>query len=322
MMLTSIIVPKVLAFEMLTPAKFGLLNIDKPRGKTSRWVVDQVKRLVRPEKVGHAGTLDPLATGVLVVAVGAATRLVEYVQQLPKRYRAEFLLGRTSDTEDTQGQVTELVDPRIPDLGEVQAAAAGFVGEIQQRPPAFSALKVAGKRAYALARKGHDVELEPRAVTVHGLTVNGYEYPRLTLDVECSSGTYIRSLGRDLAESLRTGAVMSALERTAIGSFRVEDAIGVSALSRDRLQTHLLPARLAVAHLPAITLGQADARRIATGQFVNSDHLRSASNPHAVRADDAGEFAAFDESGNLVAILARRKDGLLGPALNFATSSR
>jgi len=322
MVLTSIIVAKVLAFEMLTSTKFGLLNINKPSGKTSRWAVDQVKRLVRPAKVGHAGTLDPLATGVLVVAVGAATRLVEYVQQLPKRYRAEFLLGRTSDTEDTEGQVRELVDPRIPNLGEIEAAAAGFVGQIQQRPPVYSALKVAGRRAYALARKGHDVELEPRTVTVHGLKVTGYEYPRLTLDVECSSGTYIRSLGRDLAESLGTGAVMSALERTAIGAFRADDAIDVSELSRDNLQTYLLPARLAVAHLPTITLGQADASRIARGQFVSSDHLRSAPNPYAERADDAGEFAAFDESGSLVAILARRKDGLWGPVLNVASASR
>jgi len=301
---------------------FGLLNINKPCGKTSRWVVDQVKRLVRPAKVGHAGTLDPLATGVLIVAVGPATRLVDYVQQAPKRYRAEFLLGRTSDTEDTEGQVRELVDPPITSRAEIESAAARFVGQIQQRPPAYSAVKVSGKRAYALARKGHNVELQPRAVTIHRLAIIDYDYPRLTLDIECSSGTYIRSLGRDLAESLGSGAVMSALERTAIGAFHVEDAMDANDLSRDNLQTHLLPARLAVAHLPAVTLGGAEARRIASGQFIGSEHLHVASSPHAQRDDDTAEFAALDESGNLVAILARRRDGLLGPILNLAGPSQ
>src|SRR5262249_34692219 len=124
MSLTSFIVPKVYASEMIEPSIFGLLNIHKPRGKTSRWAVDRVKRLVRPAKVGHAGTLDPLATGVLIVAVGPATRLMEYVQQAPKQYRAEFFLGRTSDTEDTEGRVTELVDPRIPSCAEIEFATA------------------------------------------------------------------------------------------------------------------------------------------------------------------------------------------------------
>ena len=198
MRLTSFIVPKVYTSEMIAPSIFGLLNIHKPRGKTSRWAVDQVKRLVRPAKVGHAGTLDPLATGVLIVAVGPVTRLMEDVQQAPKQYRAEYLLGQTSDTEDTEGRVTELVDPRRPSRAEIEFAAARFVGEIQQRPPAFSAIKVSGRRAYSLARKGQEVKLEPRAVTIHSLNIPDYVYPRLTLDIQCSSGTYIRSLGRDL----------------------------------------------------------------------------------------------------------------------------
>jgi tRNA pseudouridine55 synthase len=255
---------------------------------------------------------------VLIVAVGQATRLVEYLQQLPKRYRAEFLLGRTSDTEDTEGQVTELADPRIPSRKDVESAAARFVGEIQQRPPAFSAIKVSGKRAYVLARKGQELELEPRAVTIHRLTITDFYYPRLTLDIECSTGTYIRSLGRDLATSLGSGAVMSALERTAIGTFRVEHAIDVNDLSRDDLDVRLLSARLAVAHLPAITLTLADARRVASGQFLSRhDLLHTASSLHAER-----EFAALDESGNLVAILTPRADGLLGPILNLTSRSQ
>ena len=206
----------------------GFFNVNKPTGQTSRWVVDQIQRIVRPAKVGHAGTLDPLATGVLVVAVGSATRLIDYVQQMPKRYRANFLLGCTSPTEDVDGEVVPLENPMVPTRVEIEAAIPAFLGEILQSPPAFSALKVGGRRAYSLARAGQAVELKPRSVSIHRLNVLGYEYPRLQLEIECSSGTYVRSLGRDLAEQLGTGAVMSALVRTAIGSFRVEDSIDVS----------------------------------------------------------------------------------------------
>src|SRR3954463_11650952 len=133
---------------------FGFLNIDKPAGMTSRDVVNQVQRALRPLKVGHAGTLDPLATGVLVIAVGQATRLVQYVQRLPKTYRGTFLLGRRSDTEDVDGQVVELIDAPTPSLPALESAAQQFIGTIQQRPPAYSALKIAGQRAYELARRG------------------------------------------------------------------------------------------------------------------------------------------------------------------------
>ena len=181
---------------------------------TSRRAVDLVERLARPAKAGHAGTLDPLATGVLVVCVGAATRLIEYVQRMPKRYRATFLLGRQSPTEDIEGEVTELPDAPIPTLDEIAAAAGRFVGRIAQRPPAFSALKVAGRRAYKLARAGQPPQLAPRPVEIFAAEIKSYQYPELVMEVECGSGTYIRSLGRDLAESLGTAAVMSALVRT------------------------------------------------------------------------------------------------------------
>ena len=147
----------------------GLLNVDKPAGMTSRDAVDLVQRLARPAKVGHAGTLDPLATGVLVICVGAATRLIEYVQRMPKRYVGTFLLGRSSTTEDIEGQVTLLSDPPIPAAAQIEAATEKFVGSLLQRPPAFSALKVAGKRAYDLARRGEAVELKPRPVEVYAL---------------------------------------------------------------------------------------------------------------------------------------------------------
>jgi tRNA pseudouridine55 synthase len=291
---------------------FGFLNINKPPGQTSRWVVDQIQRIVRPAKVGHAGTLDPLATGVLVVAVGSATRLIDYVQQMPKRYRADFLLGCTSPTEDVDGKVVPLENPMVPTRDEIETAIPAFLGEILQSPPAFSALKVGGRRAYSLARAGHAVELKPRPISIHCLKVLSYEYPRLQLEIECSSGTYVRSLGRDLAEQLGTGAVMSALVRTAIGSFRIEDSIDVSKMNRSNLADYQLPARRAVDHLPAIALNTDNQQRIASGQPIAC--------PEAIAARDTSEFAGVDDDGNLTAIVCRRADGLLWPARNLLAS--
>jgi tRNA pseudouridine55 synthase len=293
----------------MNPHRFGLLNINKLAGRTSRWVVDRIQRLVRPEKAGHAGTLDPLATGVLMVCVGQATRLTDYVQQMPKRYRAEFLLGRSSSTEDVEGLVTELINPPVPSRLEVENAAGKFVGEIQQRPPAFSALKVAGHRAYKLARRGQPVELQPRPVTIHWLEVIDYDYPQLTLELQCSSGTYVRSLGRDLAEALGTAAVMSSLERTAIGKFRVEDAVDVITLCRENLAEHLIPPLRAVEHLPTVQLDETELELTSRGLFI--------ARPPARDEPPCAEFAALDGCGNLTAILHRRSDGLLGPVLNF-----
>jgi tRNA pseudouridine(55) synthase len=161
----------------MTPITNGILTLNKPPGMTSRQAVDLVKRLVRPAKVGHAGTLDPLACGVLVVAIGKATRLIEFVQQAPKRYQATFLLGRTSPTDDVEGEITELFDPPIPSRAEIERASQQFVGTIEQRPPAFSAIKVGGRRAYDLARGGRAVELAPRPVAVYEISVLAYEYP-------------------------------------------------------------------------------------------------------------------------------------------------
>ncbi len=284
---------------------FGLLNVNKPSGVTSRRVVDHVQRLVRPAKAGHAGTLDPLASGVLVVGVGAATRLVDYVQQAAKRYTASFLLGRESDTEDIEGTVTVLADPIVPTRSRIEEAAQEFIGEIQQRPPAFSALKIGGRRAYDLARAGKTVDLAPRPVMIYGLDVVRYEYPELTLDVRCGAGTYVRSLGRDLAASLGTAAVMSALVRTEIGSFRIEDACRLEDIRRETLTGLLLPARQAVAHLPSVALTENELGRLARGMPIER-----------AGAPAGGELAGLDATGGLVAILARRR-GQLWPERNL-----
>jgi tRNA pseudouridine55 synthase len=279
-------------------ALFGLLNIHKPRGWTSRDVVNRVQKLARPDKAGHAGTLDPLATGVLVVCIGAATRLIEYVQAGRKHYRATFLLGRESDTEDVEGDVRLLENPLVPTREEIERVLPQFVGPQLQRPPAYSALKIQGQRAYDLARQGKEVNLQPRPIDVFALQLVGYAYPEFVLDIECGGGTYVRSLGRDIAATLGTGAVMFGLVRTAIGPFHLRDACPVDELTSARIEAALLPVALAVAHLPRVTLGADDVVRAVQGKRITLD------------SDTPGEeVAAFDASGKLVALLRRRDVG-------------
>ena len=290
---------------------FGLLNLNKPPGITSRDAVDRVVRIVGKKiKVGHAGTLDPLAAGVLVVCIGPATRLIDRVQQMPKRYRGTFLLGRTSDTEDVEGIVTELPDAVAPPRAELQTAAAAMVGTIQQRPPAYSALKVAGRRAYKMARRGETLELKPRPITIYSLDILDYDYPKLTLDIRCGSGTYVRSLGRDLAERLGTGAVMSELVRTEIGQFHVEQAGELTDLTPDTVASQMLSPLTAVPDLPVITLTDDQIHRIVNGRTL------SLAPPTA----DALELAAVDSQGELVALLTLRGENLYAPERVFAGS--
>jgi len=291
---------------------FGILNINKPAGWTSRDVVNRVQRLVRPAKVGHAGTLDPLATGVLVVCVGAATRLINFVQQMPKTYRATFLLGRSSPSEDTETEITELRDATQPTLAQLEATLPRFVGAIQQRPPAYSALKVGGKRAYAMARKGEVVTLKSRTIEVYQLEIDQYDYPTLNLHVRCGSGTYIRSLGRDLAEAVGSAAVMSSLERTAIGRFAVEEAIEIETLDAQSLEASLLPALDAVGHLPVVVLDDAQVVEVRHGRFVAKSPSIEVTNE---------QFVATDKAGSLIAILQEKPGGMWGPVRVFPPSA-
>lgn len=289
-------------------ALFGLLNLNKPSGITSRKLVDMVQRLDRSVKVGHSGTLDPLASGVVVVGVGHATRLVEYVQEMPKRYRATFLLGRSSDTEDVEGTITELPDATPPSLEALQEAAARLSGgEIEQRPPVFSALKVSGRRAYDLARQGETPDLPPRVVRVDRLEILHYEYPELSVDVRCGGGTYIRSLGRDLAELAGSAAVMSSLVRLAVGDFTLETALDPAILTRYNLGEHLLNPRLAVQGvMDEIVLTESDQQRVGHGLAIPAP---------SIQGDRA---AAYDSAGRLVGILERRPDGTFRATKNFA----
>lgn len=204
--------------------------IDKPKGWTSFDVVAKIRGQIRQEtgvkkpKVGHTGTLDPLATGLMIVVVGSYCKRAQEFSKLDKVYEVTMKLGETSTTDDDEGEKTVVSDAR-PSETEVQTAIEQFVGDIQQTPPAFSAIKVNGKRAYKLAREGKEVVIEPRTVTVHAITEVKYAYPTVTFTAHVSSGTYIRSLVRDIGEKLNTGAYMTDLRRTRVGKFAVNDAV-------------------------------------------------------------------------------------------------
>ncbi|HZW09039.1 MAG TPA: tRNA pseudouridine(55) synthase TruB [Phycisphaerales bacterium] len=226
----------------------GLLVIDKPRGPTSMSVCRVVKACLRKggapksTKVGHGGTLDPLATGVVVVLVGrAATRLCDQIMAGEKRYTAEVDLAHRSTTDDLEGELTEISVLRAPSLGEVRAACEQFLGVIEQVPPAHSAIWVAGERAYDLARAGRDPELKARPVTIHSIDILEYAFPRLTLDVRCGKGTYIRSLARDIGRAVAAGGMLAGLRRTAVGEFTIEEATALDAVPSPLLPEHLRP---------------------------------------------------------------------------------
>lgn len=272
----------------------GLLNVDKPAGMTSRQVVDHVLKLVRPAKVGHAGTLDPLATGVLIVCVGAATRLITRVQQGRKRYVGRFLLGKRSSTEDTDGDVVEGGDWSGVTLAHLEQMLPEFLGTIQQTPPQISAVKVAGHRAYKLARRGETVALEPRPVEIFSLRIAMFEPPEFELEIECGSGTYVRAIGRDLGERLGCGAVMSALNRTAIGRFELADAVPLGSLSATSLREALMSPLAAVAELPQRKLDPAEIVWVRQGRPIPWGFIPD--------ADCHGEVTLIDAAENMVGI--------------------
>jgi tRNA pseudouridine55 synthase len=280
----------------------GVLNLDKPAGMSSRAAVDAVGRLVRPAKVGHAGTLDPIATGVLVVCLGPATRLIGFVQDARKTYRATFRFGVTSVTDDVEGFVADVPDAPHLQREQIEAVVPEFLGKIEQIPPVFSAVHVQGQRAYELARKGEHVALSPRPVEIHRYDVLDFEQDSqvLTAEIECGSGTYIRSLGRDLAKRLGTGAVMTSLRRDAIGSFSISEALPVAELSLDTIETHLQPASRAVAELPQIALDEQQIDAIRHGQFVPK--------PDGIAFDHKASVALFGPDEQLAAVAAFHSD--------------
>ncbi|MFM8893696.1 MAG: tRNA pseudouridine(55) synthase TruB [Planctomycetia bacterium] len=276
----------------------GVIPVDKPVGVSSRGVVDAVARGLRMKAVGHAGTLDPLASGVVVVCVGHATKLVEHVHELPKSYRATFLLGRSSPSDDLETPVEEEAEPVRPTADELEAAAEAFRGDILQRPCDYSAVHVGGQRAYRLARKGRPLVLEPKPVRIDRFEITAYDWPRLDVEIECSSGTFVRALGRDLAAALGTRAVMAALERTAVGPFAVADATPLHSIDPVTLAARLLPAVAAVGHLPRHVFDDGPLADAVRGGLVTLEPPGAA----------AAAVAALDAGGELVGILRRLEE--------------
>lgn len=268
---------------------------------TSRDVVNVVQRRIRPIKVGHAGTLDPLAEGVLVLGVGPAVRLVPYVQQLPKHYRATFLLGQSSVSGDLEGEVLQHPEHPVPSLDQLQNAAAQLIGNIEQIPPAHSAIWVDGKRAYKRVRAGEQIEMPSRTVRVDSLVILNYDFPKLELDIVCGSGTYIRTLGIDLAKLAGSAAVMAYLQRTGVGDFRIEDAITIDQLREDPLESMLVPAEKGVPHLPRLVIDAEQSVRLGHGLCIDGEPIGK---PAATQIVEA---AAVDRDDHLRAIVRRKR---------------
>ncbi|MFG0330207.1 MAG: tRNA pseudouridine(55) synthase TruB [Phycisphaerales bacterium] len=218
----------------------GLLVVDKPKGPSSMDVVRVVRRRAGGAKTGHAGTLDPLATGVLLVLLGRATKQVERLMATEKRYEATVDLSAFSTTDDAEGERTPVVVESTPTRARIESELRErFTGAIEQRPPAFSAMKVGGRRAYKLARQGREVKLEARPVVIHEIRLLEYDWPLARLDIRCGKGTYIRSLARDLGAALGTGGYLADLRRTAVGPYTVDDAIALDEVPEPLTEAHL-----------------------------------------------------------------------------------
>ena len=277
--------------------------IDKPSGPTSFDVVARVRRALGIKQVGHTGTLDPFATGILVVLVGPATRLARFVEQEAKTYRGVARLGIATDTDDATGRPLSTIGATRPVARDaVQHALAQMIGPQQQRPPAYSAKKVDGTRAYALARRGGAPALKPVLITVHALELLRYEWPEVEFRCTVSAGTYVRAMARDLGERLGTGAHLTLLRREAIGSLTVERAIPLSALSAD---TPLLAPLDVLTGLPRIAVDAETERRIR--------HGRAAGLPRS----DAERIAVTGPAGTLVAV-GHCQDGWFRPDMVLA----
>jgi len=224
------------------PPPCGIIILNKPAGISSARAVSVVKRLLpKGTKIGHAGTLDPFATGVLLLLIGKATRRCERLMDHPKQYEAALKLGATTATDDPESPENVTADAKPADRETVESALKSFVGDILQRPPIFSAMKVGGRRAYDLARRGHEVILAPRTVRVDGIELLDYRWPLLRIRIDCGRGTYIRAIARDLGESLDTGGYLTALTRTKIGDYVLSNAVTLDQLSRDSVGPFLLP---------------------------------------------------------------------------------
>ncbi|MEZ6047515.1 MAG: tRNA pseudouridine(55) synthase TruB [Planctomycetaceae bacterium] len=312
----------------------GVLNVHKPAGVSSRQVVTDVewnlRRLAREAgqklrrgtvKVGHAGTLDPLATGVLVICIGKATQLVPYLQDRPKTYLAEFTLGVRSETDDTEGELIPVPDAIPPASNHIEEALSNYQGEIDQVPPSFSAVHVDGVRAYALARRGKEVSIDARPVEVHEIKLLDYQWPEISLEIQCGSGTYIRSIARDLGNDLGCGAVMHGLTRSVIGQFTHEKAITIPQIRESNWLSFLHSPLVAVDHLPCYSCTESEQDCLIHGRTItpeSNDSLRE-------MLEELDELPVVNKQNELVCLARIKKAGeepMLQPRLVFIKTSR
>jgi tRNA pseudouridine55 synthase len=286
----------------------GVLPLDKPAGITSFDAIRQVRRILGERRVGHAGTLDPTATGLLPICVGRTTRFVDYFHAQPKTYHCIVRLGERSDTGDTEGVVTAGGDASALEAAEIRTQLARFIGEIDQIPPMHSAVRHEGRHLYELARAGEEVVREPRRVTIHSAELVDFR-PGVVAEAEImvvsGKGAYMRVLASDLGEALGTGGLLGWLSRTSYGTLRLDSSISLEALgAMDDPWPALLPPEVAVAHLPQVNLGPAQVQQVRRGQSVWL--------PRTVLPDVSGECRIHDPSGELVGI-GELNGGLLRP---------
>lgn len=277
-------------------SRSGILVIDKPEGLTSQGVVSRVRRALGIKRVGHGGTLDPMATGVLPIFVGRATRASGMLLDADKSYRAGFVTGIRTDTQDTTGEVTERSDKQV-DPDDVRTILQQFVGKQQQTPPMYSAIKVDGKKLYELARQGVEIERKSREIEIFSIDYLGFEGNMHTIDVHCSKGTYIRTLIDDIGTALGCGATMCALRRTKTGRFSLDDAVSLENLNEN---TPLIPVDSLWSNLPALTVSAGAETRVRVGANIRIDAPDGDCRVYA----QSGEFLMLGrvESGTLVTI--------------------
>jgi tRNA pseudouridine55 synthase len=279
----------------------GILPVDKPAGWTSHDVVARIRRLAGQKAVGHAGTLDPLATGVLLVALGNATKLSSYLMESSKAYLACVVLGATTVTDDAEAPLERSASIAHISRADIDRCLATFVGDLDQVPPRYAAVRHGGQKLYQLARKGVEVQPEPRRIHIERIDPLSWRPPRLTVRVTCGAGTYIRSLARDIGARLGVGGYLHALRRTASGSFSVDGCVPLHALqSRDDVLTALAPPDRALLGWPAAVLDDADVERVQHGMALSFD----------VAAQ--GNLRVYDAEGRLMA-LAGTAGGVLRP---------
>lgn len=272
----------------------GFLVIDKPPGLTSHDVVQRVRRWAKQRRVGHLGTLDPLATGVLPIALGEATKLSQLLTHGDKGYRGQIRLGLETTTYDREGEVVEERSGPWPARDQVAKALASFQGEIEQVPPPYSAVKRGGQAAYRRARRGEDVALEPRRVSIRRIELCGYEPPIATVEVDCSSGTYLRSIAHDLGRQLGTLGTLWELVRTRSGPFGIESAVPLAEL--DRLGAERVIPMAAATGLPTFAVDARTARRVANGIQLGRHEVRGAPPDGVVQLVRDGRLVALVEA--------------------------